>query len=264
MEFLQTITLALIQGITEFLPISSSAHLLLPYHVLGWADQGLAFDTAMHLGSLVAVVTYFRHNVCQLIKAVFTALKQREHTDDSRFACYLLIASLPVLFVGFFGRYWIEANLRALSVIITSTALFALLLLAADLMGRRSRAQQDLDLPSALLIGISQCIALIPGASRSGVTMTMALLLGFTREAASRISFLIAIPAIAGASFLKTIDLISSGTTVNWTSMALGGIIAGIAAFACIKLFLDLIDRVGFLPFILYRLCLCAALFLII
>ena len=264
MEFLQTITLALIQGITEFLPISSSAHLLLPYHVLGWADQGLAFDTAMHLGTLVAVVTYFRHDICQLIKAVFTALKQRKHTDDSRFAFYLVIASLPVIFVGFFGRYWIETNLRALSVIIASTALFALVLLAADLMGRRSRVQQDLDLPSALLIGISQCIALIPGASRSGVTMTMALFLGFTREAASRISFLIAIPAIAGASALKTIDLITSGTTVDWTSIALGGSIAGIAAFSCIKLFHNLIARIGFLPFILYRLCLCAVLFFMI
>tara|TARA_E500000331_G_scaffold357136_1_gene417702 strand:+ start:3412 stop:4206 length:795 start_codon:yes stop_codon:yes gene_type:complete len=264
LEFLQTIALALIQGITEFLPISSSAHLLLPHHVLGWPDQGLAFDTAVHLGSLVAVVTYFRHDIYQLLSAVLSALKNQEQTDDSRFACFLVIASLPVLFVGFFGRFWIEANFRALNVIIIATILFALVLLAADLMGRRNRTQRELDLPAALLIGISQCIALVPGASRSGVTMTMALFLGFTREAASRISFLIAIPAIAGASFLQTIDLIDSGTTVNWASMATGGVIAGGAAFACIKLFLGLIDRVGFLPFILYRLLLGAALFLLI
>lgn len=264
MEFLHTLTLALIQGITEFLPISSSAHLLLPHHILGWSDQGLAFDTAIHLGSLIAVIAYFREDILKLTRALLIAAKDRRHCPDSRFAVNLVVASLPVLVLGFSSRYWIELNLRGLEVIITATVVFAVVLLVADVFGKRQRHQTDLGLGGALLIGLSQCLALIPGASRSGVTMTMALLLGFTRQAASRISFLIAIPAIAGASLLKTIDLVTSNTSVDWFAMGMGSAIACISAFLCIKLFLNLIDSIGFLPFILYRLVLGAALFLTI
>lgn len=264
MEFLHTLTLALIQGVTEFLPISSSAHLLLPHHLLGWSDQGLAFDTAVHLGSLVAVVAYFREDVLKLARALLIAAKDRKHSTDSVFAVNLMVASLPVLVVGFYARYWIELNLRGLEVIIVATVVFALALLVADLFGKRQRDQTDLGPGGALLIGLSQCFALIPGASRSGVTMTMALLLGFSRQAASRISFLIAIPAIAGASLLKITELIASNASVDWFAMAMGSVISGVSAFLCIKLFLNLIDSIGFLPFILYRLVLGAALFLAI
>lgn len=264
MEFLHTLTLALIQGVTEFLPISSSAHLILPHHLLGWSDQGLAFDTAVHLGSLVAVVAYFREDVLKLARALLVAAKDRKHSTDSVFAVTLLLASLPVLVVGFTARHWIELNLRGLEVIIVATVVFALALLVADLFGKRQRHQADLGPGGALLIGLSQCFALIPGASRSGVTMTMALLLGFSRQAASRISFLIAIPAIAGASLLKITDLIASNASVDWFAIAVGSVIAGVSAFLCIKLFLNLIDSIGFLPFILYRLVLGAVLFLAI
>lgn len=264
LEFLHTLTLALIQGITEFLPISSSAHLLLPHHILGWSDQGLAFDTAIHLGSLIAVIAYFREDILKLTRALLIAAKDRRHCPDSRFAVNLVVASLPVLVLGFSSRYWIELNLRGLEVIITATVVFAVVLLVADVFGKRQRHQTDLGPGGALLIGLSQCLALIPGASRSGVTMTMALLLGFTRQAASRISFLIAIPAIAGASLLKTIDLVTSNASVDWFAMGMGSAIACVSAFLCIKLFLNLIDSIGFLPFILYRLVLGAVLFLTI
>lgn len=264
MEFLHTLTLALIQGITEFLPISSSAHLLLPHHILGWSDQGLGFDTAIHLGSLIAVIAYFREDILKLTRALLIAAKDRRHCPDSRFAVNLVVASLPVLILGFSSRYWIELNLRGLEVIITATVVFAVVLLVADVFGKRQRHQTDLGPGGALLIGLSQCLALIPGASRSGVTMTMALLLGFTRQAASRISFLIAIPAIAGASLLKTIDLVTSNASVDWFAMGMGSAIACVSAFLCIKLFLNLIDSIGFLPFILYRLVLGAVLLLTI
>lgn len=264
MEFLNTLTLALIQGVTEFLPISSSAHLLLPHHIFGWPDQGLAFDTAVHLGSLVAVIIYFREDIVKLSRALFIAAKDRKHCPDSVYAVNLIVASLPVLVVGFSARFWIELNLRGLEVIIAATIVFALALLLADLLGKRQRHEMDLSATGALLIGLSQCLALIPGASRSGVTMTMALLLGFSRQAASRISFLIAIPAIAGASLLKLVDLSTSNVPVDWFAMALGSVVAGISAFLCIKLFLNLINSIGFLPFILYRLALGAALFLTI
>ena len=264
MEFLHTLTLALIQGVTEFLPISSSAHLLLPHHILGWPDQGLAFDTAVHLGSLVAVIAYFRTDILKLSRASLIAAKDRRHCPESVFAVNLLVASLPVLVVGFSARYWIELNLRGLEVIIAATMVFALVLLFADVFGKRQRHETDLGVGGALLIGLSQCLALIPGASRSGVTMTMALLLGFSRQAASRISFLIAIPAIAGASLLKLIDLFMSSAPVDWFAMVLGSVVACMSAFLCIKLFLNLIDSIGFLPFILYRLALGAILLLTI
>ena len=261
MDYLQLAILSLIQGITEFLPISSSAHLLLPHHLLGWKDQGLAFDTAVHLGSLFAVLSYFRTDIVRLMSALTGAIMTKQQSSDSRFAIFLIIASLPVLIVGYFSRTFVESNLRSLEVITLATFVFAIALLVADLTGRRQRDANTLQLSSALLIGLSQCVALIPGASRSGVTMTMALMLGFTREGASRISFMIAIPAIASACLLKISDLMNSGQSVDWLMMLTGGLIAAVSAYLCVRLFLGLIEKIGFLPFIVYRLILSSVLF---
>ena len=261
LELLQVIALSLIQGFTEFLPISSSAHLLIPHHVFDWRDQGLAFDVAVHLGSLLAVISYFHKDIWKLIVALIQYLRTGHHTENSQFAYYLLIGSLPLLILGLIGRDWIEINLRTLQIIIISTVLFAPLLLAADLFGNKKRKHQELDLYSAIFIGATQILALIPGASRSGVTITAALFLGFNRESASRISFMMAIPAIAGASFVKLFDLATREIPVQWTGIILGIFTSGIAAFTCITLFLKLIDRVGFLPFVLYRLLLGSILF---
>ncbi len=256
MDLIQLSILALIQGVTEFLPISSSAHLLLPHHLLGWQDQGLAFDTAVHFGSLVAVLIYFRADIFTLTKALVNAAVSGQHSSDSKFGVNLLIATLPVLVIGFFGRIFVEQELRSLEVIIGATIIFAIVLLVADRNGKRQRSADELDPAGAVLIGLSQCLALIPGASRSGVTMTMALMLGFTREGASRISFLMSIPVISGACLLKMMDLAVSGQTVNWASMLAGAAVAGISAYLCIRLFLGFIERVGFMPFIVYRLVL--------
>lgn len=256
MDLIQLSILALIQGVTEFLPISSSAHLLLPHHLLGWQDQGLAFDTAVHFGSLVAVLIYFRADILTLTTALMNAAISRQHSADSRFAVNLLIACVPVLAIGFFGRVLIEQELRSLEVIIGATIIFAIVLLAADLTGKRERPADHLDVTGAILIGLSQCVALIPGASRSGVTMTMALMLGFSREGASRISFLISIPVISGACLLKMIDLATSGHAVDWVTIFAGATAAGLSAYFCIRLFLGFIERIGFMPFIVYRLIL--------
>ena len=254
MDVLQIIVLSLIQGITEFLPISSSAHLLLPHYAFHWTDHGLAFDTAVHLGSLLAVLGYFRKDIWTLIIAVAQHLKTQQQTKDSHFAYYLLIGSLPLLIVGLIGRDWIEINLRAVQVIIISNLLLAPLLLVADTFGSKSQEHRDLNFCSAIFIGAMQVLALIPGASRSGVTITAALFMGFNREAASRISFVMAIPAIAGASFIKLFDLSTGALQVQWSHIIIGIITSGIAAFACLTLFLQLINRIGFLPFVLYRL----------
>ena len=156
--------------------------------------------------------------------------------------------------MGLIGRDWIEINLRTLQVVIVSNLLLAPLLLVADVFGNKKQEHQDLNFFSATIIGTTQVLALIPGASRSGVTITAALFMGFNREAATRISFMMAIPAIAGASFIKLFDLSSGTSEVQWSTIVVGIMTSGIAAFACISIFLQLIDRIGFLPFVVYRL----------
>jgi undecaprenyl-diphosphatase len=264
LDLLQAISLALLQGITEFLPISSSAHLMLPSQLLGWPDQGLAFDTAVHLGSLIAVVWYFRQEIMTLLNAVWTSSKTGQMSTDSRYAFNLLIASLPIIPVGFIFRFDIEEHLRSVEVIIATTIIFGILLLVADFPSKKRLDDRELNWKQALLIGISQCLALIPGTSRSGITMSAALLVGFTREASSRISFLISIPTIAGAAVLKMIDLLSSSVSVDWTLLAIGTVVSMLSAYICIMLFLNLIARIGFLPFVVYRFALGGLLIILI
>ena len=264
MDVIHTIILALIQGITEFLPISSSAHLILPFELLGWPDQGLAFDVAVHTGTLVAVLWYFREDIVRLLTALARHASTRRSSDDSRFAINLAIASLPLIPTGLLLKDLVETELRAVEVIAATTIVFGIALILADRFSQRSRKAETLTWLHALAIGLAQCLALVPGTSRSGITMTMALLAGYTREASARISFLISIPAIAGATTLSLFDVISSGEPVDWTAMALGFVVAAVSAHACITLFLDFITRLGFLPFVIYRLLLGSLLILFV
>ena len=266
MEQLQVLILALIQGITEFLPISSAAHLILPAQLLGWQDQGLAFDIAVHLGSLVAVIFYFRLDLRQLSLALWRHLTRGCQTDDSRLAILLLVACLPVLLVGFFSRFYVEAELRRIEVIAVTTIVFGIALLIADRLSRAVKDTRSLGLGSALLIGIAQCLALIPGTSRSGVTITAALLLGFTRRSAAKISFLISIPVISGAAGLQLWEFFATNSitqepiiqekSFQIAELATGFALAGLTSYLCIRLLLDYISRMSFLPFVVYRLLL--------
>ena len=233
----------------------------MPSKLLGWSDQGLAFDTAVHLGSLLAVVIYFQQDLARLIGAGSRQL-QGEVSDDGQFALNLLIASLPILPVGFFARFLVEEELRSLEVIAATTILFALALWYAD--RQQHKGSSTLTPGRALLIGIAQCLALIPGTSRSGVTMTAALLIGFSRTEAARISFLISIPTILGAATLKLVDLAMDPVPTDWLDVAIGALVAGVSAYLCIKLLLSVIERIGFLPFVIYRLILGMALIVII
>ncbi len=262
-DLFQAVFLALIQGVTEFLPVSSSAHLVLPSILLGWPDQGLAFDTSVHLGSLLAVTVYFRRDIFKLSTATIRLVTRGQSTPESGFAINLLIASLPILPVGFLLRFQIEQHLRSVEVIIVTTIVFAIFLYLADRRHSDRSPETSLNWKQAVLIGISQCLALIPGTSRSGVTMTTALAAGFSREAASRISFLISIPTIAGAGCLKLIDLATGQEPVLWEYLAIGTLVSMASAYLCIYLFLETINRVGFLPFVLYRLLLGVVLFTI-
>ncbi|WP_439108063.1 undecaprenyl-diphosphate phosphatase [Congregibacter sp.] len=245
--------LALIQGLTEFLPISSSAHLLLPSMLLGWPDQGLAFDVAVHFGTLSAVVVYFRQDLWALAQGGGRALLAREVNDSSREIGFLALATVPAVLVGFALNDMMD-SLRTIPVIASTTIIFALLLAYADRRVQSSSTEGVGNWRVALLIGCAQAIAPIPGTSRSGITITAGLLLGLSRHAAARFSFLLSIPIISGAALLKVTELSGADTPVDLPLMALGTTVAALSAYACIAVFLRLIEAVGMLPFVMYRL----------
>lgn len=258
MDWFQIALLALIQGITEFLPISSSAHLILPKEVMEWPDQGLAFDVAVHVGSLCAVVIYFRDDIRRLIAAWFTALTGRA-SQDSRLAWYIIWGTVPAGLAGLLFNDVIEQHLRSVLVIMVTTLVFGLLLGWSDKSGRRSKSLTDLTLWMVLLIGFAQALALIPGTSRSGITITMALFLGLQREDAARFSFLLSIPIIVLSGGYKTLELIGSDSVI-WSDIFWGTLISGISAYLCIFYFLSFINRIGMMPFVYYRILLAGVL----
>ncbi|MFV0276823.1 MAG: undecaprenyl-diphosphate phosphatase [Parahaliea sp.] len=259
-ETLQAIVLALLQGLTEFLPISSSAHLVIPSLVFGWPDQGLAFDVAVHLGTLLAVVIYYRRDLITMSLACLGASGGEQARAQRRLVGQLALATLPAVILGLAGSDFIESQLRNLPVIATTTLVFGLLLGLAD--RRHGRAAQ-VSWGSALLIGLAQAMALVPGVSRSGVTITAALLLGLSRQEAARFSFLLSIPIIAGAGLLKGLDLAAQAAPVDWAGLAMATLVAGITAYACIGVFLRLLDRIGMMPFVVYRVLLALVLYAI-
>ena len=254
MEWLQILVLALIQGLTEFLPVSSSAHLVLVPVLTGWPDQGLAFDVAVHVGSLAAVLTYFRKD--------FTAMAQEglrrplAPGGPARVGWLVVVASIPVGVAGLVVDAGISDSLRAPLVIAAATIGFGLLLLIADRTGSKSRRIEAITLRDALVIGCAQAIALVPGTSRAGITMTAGLLVGLTPTASARFSFLLSAPVILMAGGYKTLQLIAGASDARWSEMIGGAVVAAVCAYACIHAFLRLLDRIGFAPFVAYRLVL--------
>ncbi len=257
MEILHILILALVQGVTEFLPISSSAHLILMPHLFGFPDQGLAFDVAVHIGSLLAVITYFRKELTVMTGDFFRALGAPEQaTENSRLAELLLLATLPIVVFGGMLITVVETDLRSATVIAGATVLFGLLLFWVDIRGRKERSEFSLSWKDALIIGLFQALAIIPGTSRSGITITAGLMLGLTREAASRFSFLLAIPTILLSGGLVTLEMLRSPDPVIWQELVLGAGLSFVAAYLCIEFFLRLIGRSGMLPYVIYRLIL--------
>jgi undecaprenyl-diphosphatase len=260
MDLIQIIILSLLQGLTEFLPISSSAHLILPSQVFGWPDQGLAFDVATHIGTLAAVVLYFRRDIFAITQGWLTSGFSKQMDANARLAWAIVIATIPAGLVGLVYGDWIEANLRSSEVIAYSTIGFGLLLLAADRMANEHKNIVQMTLVAALIIGVFQAFALIPGTSRSGITITAALFLGFHRQSAAQFSFLISIPLILAAGLLKTKELVEQTMQVDWTEIGLAALISAVSAYICIYFFLAVINRIGMLPFVVYRLALGAIL----
>lgn len=256
MDWLQVIVLALVQGITEFLPISSSAHLVLPALLTDWPDQGLAFDVGVHFGSLIAVIAYFRTELFNMATDTVRYPLQRRYTDHVDLVLKLTLATLPVVVVGLLAKDLVEDYLRTLPVIAATTIIFGLLLWWSD---RRPGSGQKVGWYPALIIGCAQIVALIPGASRSGIAITAALMLGLNRATAARFALLLAIPTIAGAQLLLTLDLLEIGFN-GLPQLVAGAALAGVSAFACIHFFIQLVDKTGMMPYVIYRLVLGAVL----
>lgn len=264
LDFLQVTFLAVLQGATEFLPISSSGHLILPSLLFAWNDQGLTFDVAVHVGTLFAVLIYFRHDLQRLFLALTTSVFKREHGNDSKLAWMLLVATIPAGLTGLLFASQVELYGRSLMLIGVSSIVFGLLLLVSDRIGNKQRSLSNMDWKTALLIGFSQVLALIPGTSRSGITMTAALFCDLDRAAAARFSFLLAIPIITASGLLRGIELLAAGTdSVEWLVLLYAIFISAVVAYFCIHHFLRLIERIGFLPFVIYRVLLGIALILL-
>ncbi len=253
-DYIQLSLLAMLQGFTEFLPISSSGHLLLPTLLLGWPDQGLAFDVAVHVGSLSAVVVYLRHDITRLLSAWIRNLRHPMMNADSRMAWFIIVATIPGGVAGLLLNDLVAGAARSIAVVGTTSIIFALLLWYADSKGQRRRTLAEMDWRSACLVGLAQALALIPGTSRSGITMTAALLCNMQRDAAARFSFLLSIPIITASGLFTALELAESDSQpLDWVSMLFGTVLSAIVAFICIHYFLRLIGRIGFMPFVIYR-----------
>ncbi len=259
MDIVHVIVLALIQGITEFLPISSSGHLILPSELLGWPDQGLAFDVAVHVGTLAAVVIYFRQDILAIIQGWCLSVAGKGTNDDGRLAWFIGFATLPAAVLGLIFGDLIEAHLRSTAVIAATTIGFGLLLAYADRRKDLGKSLVEMTLVAALIIGFAQAVAMIPGTSRSGITITAALILGFTRVDAARFSFLMSIPVILLSGGYKAIGLIGEAS-VDWFSIAVGIVLSAVSAYICVHYFLSFINKIGMMPFVIYRLLLGAVL----
>ena len=271
-DWLQIIILSFLQGLTEFLPISSSAHLVIPSQIGIWSDQGLTFDVAVHFGSLFAVIIYFRREVRDLIHQFFALVgkiltfkldfrNELGRTEDIINLVHLLVATIPILLAGFILKDIAENQLRSLPIIATSTILFGLILWLADSKRTIQKNQTRMNMSRAFLIGIAQIAAIIPGASRSGVTISAALFLGIDRERASRFSIMLGIPTICGAMALLTSQIPTADLSSISISFMGAVLISFFVAYASIHYFLKYVSQWGFFPFVIYRLCLGAFLF---
>jgi len=261
MSWLQLIILALIQGLTEFLPISSSAHLILPQAVLGWQDQGPLIDVMAHFGSLFAVLIYFRKDVGGIISGFFDLIG-RKLNRNSALALNLIIATPPALVLALFlNKFGYDIMLREPLIIAFTTIVFGVLLWISDIKGKEAITTEELTWKGAALMGFAQALALIPGTSRSGITMTTARFMNMTRVESARFSMLMSLPIIGAGGLYALLKLMTEPS--GSAGLSDGLIVAGlsfIAAYACIALFMKWVSKIGFFPFMVYRLLLGAAL----
>jgi len=260
MSIEQIFVLALVQGLTEFLPVSSSGHLILIPALTSWPDQGIVTDVMVHVGSLFAVIAYFWRDVLMLLRGTGQMLRL-QNTPESRMAGDIALATIPALAFGAALKLsGFLDSIRGVEIVAWNAVIFGILLYVADVVGKRVKVMEDMKLRPAIIIGLAQACALIPGTSRSGITMTAARFLGFERAEAARFSFLLGIPAIAAAGAFTALELIEVGGEIPADAL-LAAALTFFAALGAIALLMALVKRVGFFIFMVYRLALAAVLF---
>lgn len=257
MTFFQIFILSIIQGLTEFLPVSSSGHLVLLPYVFGWTNQGMEMDVALHVGTLLAVVLYFWRDLWAMITHFLTfcikGFKSSNYDEKVRLAFSLVIATLPAVIVGFLLKRMDLDEVRQVSLIAVTSIVFALVLFVTDHFGSKSKDIKDITLLRGFLIGLGQAIALIPGVSRSGICISVALALGFTRTSAARFAFLMSIPSILGAATLTAYDVVNEEVPIIWGNIGLGILLSALAGLAAIHFLLKFLNRHSLNIFVIYR-----------
>jgi undecaprenyl-diphosphatase len=259
MDVVQIVVLAVVQGITEFLPISSSGHLILVPYFTDWPDQGLEFDVAVHIGTLTAIVAYFRRTLAAMARDWVKSVAARREVGESRLAWAVLFGTIPAGLAGLLLGDTIETTLRSPWVVTATMIGYALLLYVADRC-RGERHERSIGWVDVVVIGCAQALALVPGTSRSGITMTAGLFRNLSREAAARFSFLLAVPVMTAAGLAELAGYADHSAPVDVRALVLGLALSAITGFACIHYFLKWLTRFGMLPYVLYRLALGAVL----
>jgi len=257
----QAVILGIVQGLTEFLPVSSSGHLILVPYFLHWPDQGLDFDVAVNTGTLIAILAYFHRDIRDLVTGFFTgAPRSRDGEFHPRTVAWaILVGTVPAGVAGLLAKHWIETQLRSPWVIAGTTFFYGILLFLADRFGRKERTIDEVTMMDGVVVGCAQALALIPGTSRSGVTITAALLLGFLRPSAARFSFLLTIPISVLAALKSAHDLMKAGAgAAELVPMAIGLAISAVVGYGVIAWLLAWVRRRDLTVFVVYRVILAA------
>lgn len=257
LSWLQAIVLGISQGLTEFLPISSTAHTLIVSKLLGWPDPGAAFTAVTQVGTELAVVIYFRQDIARILKAWFASLtkKSERANPDAKMGWYVIIGTIPIGIAGLAFKSSIETTARNLWLVAATLIVMGILLGLADRYAKHTKSETDINTKNAVLFGLGQALALIPGVSRSGATITAGLAMGFKRDVAARYSFLLAIPAVFASAALTAGD-ISSDRFVNWPATMVATIVAFVVGYFVIASLMKYLQTRTFLPFVIYRIAL--------
>ena len=257
LSWLQAIVLGISQGLTEFLPISSTAHTLIVSKLLGWPDPGAAFTAVTQVGTELAVVIYFRQDIARILKAWFSSLtkKSERANPDAKMGWYVIIGTIPIGIAGLAFKSSIETTARNLWLVAATLIVMGILLGLADRYAKHTKSEADINTKNAVLFGLGQALALIPGVSRSGATITAGLAMGFKRDVAARYSFLLAIPAVFASAALTAGD-ISSDSFVNWPATIVATIVAFVVGYFVIASLMKYLQTRTFLPFVIYRIAL--------
>jgi undecaprenyl-diphosphatase len=257
MTTFQAIVFGAVQGITEFLPVSSTAHLILLPWFLGWPDPGLAFDVALHIGTLVALLIYFRAEWIALTLSAFDLVRGRTEDANARMALLIIIGTIPAAIAGALFEHKVEDSLRSPLVIATTLILLAIVLVIAELKGRRKKSLYDLSAADAVTVGFAQALAIVPGVSRSGVTITAGLFRSIKRDAAAKFSFYLSTPIVAGAAANQVLHIAKAGVTIDeMTPLLIGIVSSGIVGYLAIAFLLRYLQTHNTFLFVYYRIAL--------